>query len=75
MSSTIPNIEQQQQTKAHYNTKYWSEATNRNQLQYQIFNSRDKQKPTIIPNIEQQQQTETAYNTKYWTTRTNKIQL
>ena len=47
----IQNIEQEQQTKYNYNTKYSTIGTNKNQLQYPIFNTRDKQKPTMIPNI------------------------
>jgi hypothetical protein len=39
--------------------------TNKNQLHHQIFNTKDKQKPTIIQNIEQEEQTKTNYNTKY----------
>jgi hypothetical protein len=69
----IPNIEQEQQTRYNYNTKYWTIGTNKNQLQYQILNSSNKQNRTIIPNIEQQQQTKTNYDTKYWTAATNKI--
>jgi hypothetical protein len=61
----IPNIEQEQQTKYNYNTKYSTIGTNKNQLQYQIWNSSNKQKPTIIPNSEQQQQTKINYDTKY----------
>jgi len=49
----IQNIEQEQQTKYNYNTKYSTIGTNKNQLQYQIWNSSNKQKQTIIPNIEQ----------------------
>jgi hypothetical protein len=49
----IPNIEQEQQTNYNYNTKYSTIGTNKNQLQYQIWYSSNKQKPTIIPNIEQ----------------------
>jgi hypothetical protein len=41
----------------------------------QIFNSSNKQKPTIMPNIEQQQQTKTNYNAKHSTAATNKNQL
>jgi hypothetical protein len=48
----IPNIEQEQQTKYNYNTKYSTIGTNKNQLQCQIWNSSNKQKPTIIPNSE-----------------------
>jgi hypothetical protein len=68
----MPNIEQQQQAKTNYNTKYWTAATNKNQLYYQILNSSKKQKPTIIPNIEQPEQTKTNYNTKFWTRGTSK---
>jgi hypothetical protein len=47
--ATIPNIEQQGQTKINYNTKYSTPGR--------------RKKPTIIPNIEQEEQTKTNNNT------------
>ena len=71
----MQNIEQQEQTKTNYNTKYLKTGTNKNQLQCQKWNSSNKQKPTMIPNIEQQQQQKANYNTKCWTAVKIKIQL
>jgi len=68
-------MEQQQQTKTNYDTKYWTIGTNKKQLQYQKVNSNNKQKPTLILSIKQQEQRKVKYNTKHWTATINKSPL